>query len=94
VKEFKYLGRVLERNDNDWPARNRNLKRARITWGRIGIILSKERADIKSMTSIYKAILQAVLLYGAESWVITTGMQQKLESFHHRCSRYITGQHI
>jgi hypothetical protein len=85
VEEFKYLGQILERNDNYWPAISRNLKRARIAWGRIGKIQTKERADVKSMASIYKAIIQAVLLYGAESWVVTTGMQQKLESFHHRC---------
>jgi hypothetical protein len=46
------------------------------------------------MTSIYKAIVQAVLSYGAESRVVTTVMQQNLESFHHRCAYYITGQHI
>jgi hypothetical protein len=62
VKEFKYLCLILERNDKDWPAINRILKRARIPWGRIGRILTKERADIKSMASIYKAKVQAVLL--------------------------------
>jgi hypothetical protein len=32
---------------NDWPAINRNPKRARIAWGRIGRILTKERAEVK-----------------------------------------------
>jgi hypothetical protein len=92
VKEFIYMGWILERNDNEWPAINGNLKRTIIAWGRIGKIFKKERAEeraeVKSMTSIYKAIVQAVLLYGAESWIVTTvpgtGMQQKLASFHHR----------
>jgi hypothetical protein len=31
---------------NDWPAINRNLKRARIAWGRIGRILTNTRVHI------------------------------------------------
>ena len=40
------------------------------------------------------AIVQAVLLYGADSWVISKKDWQKLESFHNRALRYMTGQHI
>ena len=46
------------------------------------------------MASFYKAIVQSVLLYGAESWVISERTLLKLRSFHRRCARYITGQHI
>jgi hypothetical protein len=63
-------------------------------WGRLGRILSKERADPKSMTSIYRTVIQAVLLYGSESWVLTQRMELSLESFHHKCATYIMGQHI
>ena len=94
VKEFKYLGRVVKNNDDDWPAVNQNIKRARIAWGKIGRILSREGAQPKAMASIYKAVVQAVLLYGSESWVLSLKMEKKLDSFHHRCARYITGQHI
>jgi hypothetical protein len=64
-KEFETLGRIMERYDN--------LKSARIAWGQIGRILGKERANVNSMTSMYKAIVHPVLLRGAESWVVTTG---------------------
>jgi hypothetical protein len=40
------------------------------------------------------AVIQAVLLYGSESCVLTTAMEQKLNAFHHRSTRYITRQHI
>jgi hypothetical protein len=39
-------------------------------------------------------VVQTVLLYGAESWFLTTAMIQKLETFHHGCAHFITGQHI
>lgn len=94
VSEFKYLGRVVENSDNDGPAVNRNLTKARVAWGRLGRILSQEGANPASMASVYKAVVQAVLLYGAESWVLTLAMEKKLQSFHRRCARFITGQHI
>ena len=46
------------------------------------------------MASFYKAIVQSVLLYGSESWVITQKMLHSLQSFHQRCARFITGRHI
>jgi exonuclease III len=94
VREFKYLGRILDNHDNDLPAVEQNLRKARQKWGRIGRILSKESAKPRVMASFYKAIIQSVLLYGAESWVISQRTLSKLRSFHRRCARYITGMHI
>jgi hypothetical protein len=52
--------------------------------GRLGRILSNGKATPKAMASIYRAVLQVVLLYGSESWVLTNSMVQKtLQSFHH-----------
>jgi hypothetical protein len=62
--------------------------------GRLGRLLSKEKADPKSMASVNKAVVQAMLLYGSESWVLTQQMEKSLQSFHHKGARYITGQHI
>jgi hypothetical protein len=53
VKDFKYLGRYLSEDDNDWKAINWNIKSARISWGRLARILSSEKATSKSMASIY-----------------------------------------
>jgi hypothetical protein len=94
VSEFKYLGRVIKNNDDDWSAVNQNVKKATATWGRVCKILSKEEANPKAMATVYKAVVQAVLLYGSESWVLSLTMEKKLQSFHRRCARYITGQHI
>jgi hypothetical protein len=46
------------------------------------------------MASIYKAVVQAVLLCGCESWVLTQQSERSLQSFHYKYARYITGQHI
>ena len=94
IKEFKYLGRILEESDDDWPALQSNLKKARAKWGRIGRILSREQANPRVMATFYKAIIQSVLLYGAETWVLTKCMMQPLRGFHQRCARHLTGRFI
>ena len=57
-------------------------------------LLKREGADAQSMARFYLAIVQAVLLYGADSWSITKRDFAALEPFHKRAVRKITGQHI
>ena len=72
VKEFKYLGRILDYKDDDMKALDNQLTKARAVWGRIGKILKKRvDSNIRIMSIFYKVILQTVLLYGAKSWVLT-----------------------
>jgi hypothetical protein len=94
VSEFKYLGRILSDDDSDEAAVARNLKRARQKWGMIGRVLSRKGADPKSMARFYMAVVQSVLLYGSETWVLTKWMEKSLESFHRRCARFLTGRSI
>ena len=47
VMEFRYLGRVMTNTDDDWPAVAGNLRKARVTWGRLARILGQEGADPK-----------------------------------------------
>ena len=82
VKEFRYLGRVLTATDDDWPAVSRNLHRARATWGRLARILGREGADPKVSRKFYIAVTQQVLLFGAESWVLTGKMEGVQGRFH------------
>ena len=46
------------------------------------------------MSRFYLTIVQAVLLYGADSWTINNSNMKRLESFHKRATRYMTGKHI
>ena len=42
--------------------------------------------------NFYKAVAQAVLLFGSEMWVLTSRMERALDSFQHRVARRITGK--
>ena len=57
-------------------------------------ILKREGADPFQMGRFYIAVVQAVLLYGAESWTISLRELEALERFQKKAMRYMTGRHI
>ena len=79
MNNFKYLGRILNDNDNDLSAVEAQLTKARMTWGRIGKVINKRSgSNIKIMSIFYKVIVQSVLLYGSESWVLNEKARNKI----------------
>ena len=52
VISFKYLGRVLAVEGNDWPAVVRNLRRVRQKWARMTWVLSREGEDARTSGKI------------------------------------------
>ena len=46
------------------------------------------------MAKFYMVIVQSVLLYGADSWVITKKHWRMLWSFHNRAARHMMNMHI
>jgi hypothetical protein len=93
VAQFKYLGRVLAEDDDDWPAIHDNITKARARWGQVAQVLTRQGTVATTMAHFYRVVVQAVLLYGSETWVITDRMWTALDSFHNRCARYISGEH-
>ena len=93
VSKFKYLGRIMAEGDDDWSAVVGNLVKARKSWGRLARILSREGADKRVLGTFFKVVLQQVLLFGAETWVLSPRIERALESFMHGAVRRITGIH-
>ena len=50
-------------------------------------ILSQEGADPKVSGHFFKALVQVVLLFETETWVLTPIMERALSSFHHRVAQ-------
>ena len=46
------------------------------------------------MAKFYMAVVQAISLYGADSWIVKDRDLRRLRSFHARVARYMTGMHI
>jgi len=73
-------------DDNDAQAINSQLKKAQKSWTRISRVLRAENASPRVCGMFYKATVQAVLLFGSETWNITPTMMKRLDGFHMRAA--------
>ena len=90
VTSFKYLVRVLMAGEDDCLALMVKLKKASNRWARMTSILGLEGANLRISGMLFKAVVQAVLLFGSETWVMTTCMERSLGIFQHRVAQRIT----
>jgi hypothetical protein len=90
------LGRIITDTDDDKAIIVHNLSKAGKTWCQIFRLLTREKKrNLKAAVSVYRAIFQAILLYGSETWVLKDpSTLHKLEIFHRRCARFLTGEYI
>ena len=82
----------MTEGDDDWPAVAGNLAKARKSWGRLQGILRREGATKRVLGNFFKAVVQQVLLFGAETWVVTPMMERALSAFLHGAARRLTGR--
>ena len=81
VLAFRYMCRVLKTGDDYWLEVVGNLGKARNSWGRLSRVLSRQGVDPKMSMNFYKAVAQAVLLFGDDTWVLTQRMEKALDRF-------------
>ena len=94
VEVFRYLGRMLLQDDDDIQAMRSQLCKAHGTWAWVGQVLRKENAPPRVSAKFYKAIVQSVLLYGSETWVLSTAALARLEGFHLRAAYRMAKEHV
>ncbi len=91
VELFKYLGRLLTYDANDSQAMQSNLKKVGKSWAQVSCVLRTENASPKVSGVFYKAIIQAVLLFGSETWRLCPLSLKSLEGFHIKATHHIAG---
>ena len=94
VPTFKYLGRVLDEAEDNTKCIKVQLKQDWSRWWRVLTVLKRQGANAQIMARFYLAVVQAILLYRADSWTITKQNLAKLSVFHWRAVRHIMGKHI
>ena len=87
---FKYLGQVLTVADDNWPEVIGNLQKELKIWARLARILIREGAMPRGLEMLFNAVVQVVLLFGSETWVLTPRMGRYLGNFQNRVARRIT----
>ena len=66
--------------DDDWPPAAGNLVKAWKSWRRLARILSREGAGKRVSGNFFKAVVQQVILLGAETWVLTPRIERELDT--------------
>ena len=74
VTTFRYLVRTLDQTDDDCPSVQRNIMRERSVWGILGKLLQREGAEPRVSAIFYRAVVQEILLYGSETWLLLAEM--------------------
>jgi hypothetical protein len=87
VEVFKYLGQMMSQDNDNIRAIRAQLWKARATWARVGQVLRSENASPHISARFYQAIVQAILLYGSETWVLSQTALAWIEGFH-ICAAY------
>ncbi len=71
VKVIKYVEPLLAKDDGDIQAIRAQLQKARATLARVGQVLCSKNTSPHVAATFYKAIVQAILLYGSKTWVLS-----------------------
>ena len=78
ITPFKYLGRIMTTSDDDWTAVVGDLWKAQNSWTRLSRILGREGASTSMSGMFCKAVVQAVIIFGTEKWVMTPHIGKSL----------------
>ena len=94
VEVFRYLGRLLSQDDDNIQAVRSQLCKAHGMWAWIGQVLRRENVSPRVSAKFYKAIVQSVLLYGSETWVLSSAVLARLKGFHLRAAYRMAKKHV
>ena len=64
----------------------------RKVWERLWKLLRRKGADPRVAAMLYRALVQAIILYGSETWVLLAEMYRKVEGKHTGLLRHTTGK--
>ena len=78
MTNVNYMGRPLDQTYNGCSVVWKNIMRARLVWGRLGTLLQREGADPRLSTIFYRDVVQAVQIFGSETWVLLAAMESKV----------------
>ena len=92
VAKCRYLVITLDQVDDDWISVMQNIMRARLVWGIPGKLFRREGEQARVVEIFYREVVQAILLYGSETWVLLAEMENQVEGAYTGFLRQISGK--
>ena len=71
-----------------------NLQKARKKYGRMLRILGMEGENVRVSVTLFKSVVQAVLLLGSETWMLNSHMDRTLGGFQRREYHRLIGKQM
>ena len=69
-----------------------NLQRAHQKWARLNRVLSREDVDARTLGRMHWEVVQLVMLYVSETWLMTTLIGNILGGFYHKVACSLMGR--
>ncbi len=82
IKVFQYLGCLFGQDNDDAQAIWQQMRKARGLRARVGQVLHGENVMPCVAAKFYKAVVQAILLYGSKTWNLMGSALARLEGFY------------
>ena len=68
----------MYQSHNDWLVVLRNTSKLQQVWGCIGELLQRKGSYLPISENLYRAVVKALLIFGAKTWVLSAAMAKKL----------------
>ncbi|CAF3323508.1 unnamed protein product [Rotaria sp. Silwood2] len=95
VDSFVYLGCNVTRDQRSDKELDTRLRKAATAFNMLRhVIWYRKTVSITSRLRIFRACILPVLLYGSETWSITTLHERRINSFYMKCIRTIVGVNL
>ena len=70
VEKFKYLGSIIQQNENIDEDINQGIKADWIKWKYASGVLCDKRMPVGLKGKVYRMVVRPAVMYGAECWPI------------------------
>lgn len=91
VKQFRYLGDVLDCEGGVERAVRARVAAAWMKWREISGLLTNKSIPLNHRGKVYESCIRSVLLYGGETWALTERIKDVILSCDRRMLRYMAG---
>jgi hypothetical protein len=91
VDDFLYLGSKIDENGGTLLNIQQRINKARGAFSRLKSVWSSSNINLHLKIKLFNACVKSVLLYGCETWFVTSKTTQKLQAFVDRCLPNILG---
>ena len=92
VRSFKYLGSLIQANNDCEPDVDARIAAANRAAGSLNQLLRSRILSRRAKLAVNKTVIRPVALYGSEVWSTTQRIEKKLDSFENNVLKTICGK--